>query len=174
LKIYAEVAVGALGCVHVELVDWDGTLLLVRNKESGAGEQIVMDLLRSAAIFEDQGDGFLVGGGRRWSGDAGVGRELFRLVLFRVLILRLREVAFGVGIWRRGRIVVTQVARIREEIGAYPSVTRTNKANARSIGWFVGSAITQASGVGCASARIASLEAPRYAGRPRCGSGSEA
>ena len=39
---------------QVELVGWDFTVMLVPDIECSPGQNIVMDLLRRAAIFEDQ------------------------------------------------------------------------------------------------------------------------
>jgi hypothetical protein len=49
---------------EVELVSWDITVMLVSDIECGPGQNVVMNLLRRATIFEDERDRLLAVRGR--------------------------------------------------------------------------------------------------------------
>jgi hypothetical protein len=53
LKIDARILIGLLCGGNVELVNRDAAALLVLDIEGGPGQQIVMNLLRRPAVFED-------------------------------------------------------------------------------------------------------------------------
>ena len=57
-EVDAGFAVGFLGCGQVEGVDWDVLAMLVQDGERGPAQDVVVDLLGWAAVFEDQRDGF--------------------------------------------------------------------------------------------------------------------
>jgi hypothetical protein len=60
VKVNARVMIYLCRRSQVELVGWDLTVMLVPDIECGPGQNVVMNLLSRATIFEDERDRLLV------------------------------------------------------------------------------------------------------------------
>jgi hypothetical protein len=63
LEIDARIVIHSLCCSDIKLVNRYITAVLVPDIECGARQNVVMDLLRRAAVFEDKRGHFLTLGG---------------------------------------------------------------------------------------------------------------
>lgn len=59
LEIYACIPVGLLGGGNVKLLNRNVPPVLVLDKKGSPGQHVVVNLLRRAAVLEDQRDGLL-------------------------------------------------------------------------------------------------------------------
>lgn len=178
MKFHSCILIHLGGRNQVELVRGDGAVMLIPDIERGPGQDVVMNLLRRAAIFEDQRHSFLAGRDRRGAGHIEGGLVRAKLPLVRWLcVVSARSIVGSITTRRGGRIVVTAVVRVPREIRT-PSIAGNDVGNSRSIRRLIRPSITQVSGIGRARVAIAggislvapglvapALIAPGYAGR---------
>jgi hypothetical protein len=133
---------------EIQLINRNVMAALISDIKCGARQDVVMDLLRRAAVFEDERDCILaLRGGKRMRLFSGCLVWIGRRGLARVGWLRL--VRFGVVRLGCG-IIVTGGVGVSKETRAYPPVpNRNSEANSRTITirWSVGPSIRVGRGV---------------------------
>ena len=134
MKINSCVAIHFRCRGQVELIDRYLTAMLVPDEERGRRENVVMNLLRWAAIFEDQRDRLLVARDLRRMrrlicGLIGTKRRGFRLARF----TRLKTVSIGCRRLRIRRIVIPDVIWVSNEIRVYSHRVRKSHSVWRNV-----------------------------------------
>jgi len=144
-----------------------------------------MDLLRRAAVFEDQRNCLFTGRGRPGTcslrpGLIGRKRLFLARIRGRILVggpclVSFRNVGRSIGstvVLRIGRIVEAEVIGISEGVRTHPSITGNSVGNSRPVMRYVRPAIAPVSGIGRArqwTRGNAALETPGEAGSARGG-----